>query len=285
VTTHVTHCALRLGDNMAHVHFLRKLAAAYPDHRFEHYAHAAYVPELLPMVVDEPRIKLKTLPVPGSAASSWGKNGWNSGDYWHARPPVPSIDAWKNTGDRFERADPARRQDYAGFMLDWFHELARQMKLESPLGSTRDLLFDYPELHQKPKADAKPVDFLIVNSAPLSGQAPHYRGDHMEELIMDLQRAGFSIVATARSGMGFKYPCTQDWGWNCTMIGRASQACRRIIMVATGPSWPTFNIWNRKSVELRIIINETERVELDPRAILAASVDGVRSVLNAKAIL
>jgi hypothetical protein len=56
-------------------------------------------------------------------------------------------------------------------------------------------------------------------------------------------------------------------------------------MVATGPSWPTFNIWNRKSVELRIIINETERVELDPRAILAASVDGVRSVLNAKAIL
>ena len=56
-------------------------------------------------------------------------------------------------------------------------------------------------------------------------------------------------------------------------------------MVSTGPSWPTFNIWNRKTVELRVIINGREKVDLDPEAIHANNVDGVRSVLNAKGLL
>lgn len=268
-----THCALRLGDNLAHVHFLRKLAEANPGHCFEHHLHAEYIRELEAMTLDLP-IKLVALP------ETFGSM------HWFAKPRVPSIDAWKNTGDRYERADRATRNNYATFILDWFRILAAQMGLRSALSTPRDLLFDYPALQNKSPdyEENRKLDFLVVNARPLSGQASEYRPSEMDQLILDLRERGYSLMATNRfSGAG--YLATEDLHWTVTQIGQLSQCCRRILMVSTGPSWPTFNIWNRKTVELRVIINGREKVDLDPEAIHANNVDGVRSVLNAKGFL
>ena len=45
MTIHTTHCALRLGDNLAHLHFLRKLAAAYPADYVYAYRYAKHLLE------------------------------------------------------------------------------------------------------------------------------------------------------------------------------------------------------------------------------------------------
>lgn len=269
--TITTHCALRLGDNLAHLHFLRKLAEANPGHLFEHHAQVDYLRELAPMAVDRP-IKLFALPQ------------FSDGRRWSARPAGHSIDAWKNAGGRFERADPPSRNDYARFMLDWFDELAGLMGLRSPLTTTTDLLFDYPALHHE-SITSQALDFLIVNSRPMSGQARQYSPAEMDRLIVSLRSRGYNVLATNRSETGIPYPSTQEWGFNVTQIGQLSQVARRIIMVSTGPSWPTFNVWNRNSVELRVIINGSERVELDPRAIQTGSVVDVCRVLGAKMLL
>ena len=272
--TITTHCALRLGDNLAHVHFLRKLAEANPGHLFEHHLQGEYIRELEALTLDRP-IKLVPLPAVDHAGR------------WLVKPRVTSIDAWKNTGGRYEYADPATRNNYARFVLDWFQILARRMGLRSPLSTSRDLLFDYPALHDDGKNDEalKPLDFLVINARPLSGQAFEYHPEEMHRLILDLLARGYSVIATNRGAPGCGYLATEDWGWTVTQIGKISQKCRRILMVSTGPSWPTFNMWNRKTVELRVIINGIETVDLDPGAIHVRHVSDMRSVLRAKELL
>jgi hypothetical protein len=272
--TITTHCALRLGDNLAHMHFLRKLAAANPGHLFEHYVQAEYMRELA-LLTEGGAITLRSLPALDHAGR------------WLVRPKVPSIDAWKNTGSRYEHADPATRNNYARFMLDWFEILARRMGLRSPLSTSRDLLFDYPALqNDEPQGEGvKPLDFLVVNSRPLSGQAFEYKPEEMDRLILELQGRGYSVIATNRSLAGAGFAATEDWHWTVTQIGKLSQRCRRILMVSTGPSWPTFNIWNRKTIDLRVIINGIESVDLDPDAIHVRHVSDMRSVLRAKELL
>lgn len=269
--THTTHCALRLGDNLAHLHFLRKLADRYPEWIFVHFAHAEYLEELTHVVSSHPRIALRALPKA-------------IGSRWNARPHVASVDAWKNAGGYFSRTPAEIRNQYGPFMLRWFAELAGRLGLESPLKSVSDLLFDYPELRHEPKSE-KRLDFLVVNSAPLSGQARDFNPAELDKLIVELRRLGYSVLATQPSHNGIPFPNTQAWGWSVTQIGRASQAARFIIMVSTGPSWPTFNVWNQTTVELRIIINEPEIVDLDPGAWHASSVPEVRQILKLKGFL
>ncbi len=47
-----------------------------------------------------------------------------------------------------------------------------------------------------------------------------------------------------------------------TQIGRLSMRARYILMVSTGPSWPTLNLHNALTVEKRIIIIQHERIGL-----------------------
>lgn len=268
----VTHCALRLGDNLAHLHFLRKLAEANPESEFIHFAHAHYLPELFAMISGQPRIGLIPLPI-------------NNPIGWLCIPPGKSINAWKNADGYFERTDPQFRNVYSRFMLAFFGMLAGKMGFASPFKCAADLLFDYPALEYQNRPGAEMLDFLIVNAVPMSGQAERYSPAHMDILINQIRQRGFTCLATSGSVRGDDYPNTEKWRWNVTQIGQISQNARRIVMVATGPSWPTFNVWNRRSVELRIIINEPEIVDLDPNALQAHSVIEATEMLHLRGIL
>lgn len=256
--THNTHCGLRLGDNLAHLQFLRKLALTYPDHQFVHAAHVQYLHQLLEMSFDVPNIKL--IPFEYRAKDS--------------------LDVWKNAGGFWER-HPLRFQ-YASFMLAFFDMTAQEMGLKSPLEWPADLLFDSPQI-QKAEPRVEPFDVLIVNSAPLSNQAPYYEIGAMDYLISELAKK-YKILTTAPSRIE-GVPCTAKNGYTVTDIGNCSIHCKHIVMVSTGASWLTFNKWNLETVETRVVILQQEKLGLGPNEIHVQDVTGARQALLEKGLL
>lgn len=258
--SHQTHCALRLGDNLAALHFLRALVRHNPGHIVTHSAHAEYLPQLQEMIQDEPRISLASLR-PAMAPEKW-----------MARPTTPSVDLWKNADGFFDKHE--NKNTYSKVMLDFFASKAEEMGLQPALTAAKHLLFDYPALRRN--EDTEEGSALIINSPPLSNQAARYRQDEMDALALEI--AWRHPIITTRKIPGHR--CTAELGYTVSAIGRLSQVCPVILMVSTGPSWPTFNIWNQESVKLRIIINEPETVDLDPNAVQVHTVSEAASTLK-----
>lgn len=251
-----TFSDVRLGDNLAHLHFLRGVAKAHPSIQFEHAAHLCYIPQLVELTADLPNINLRDL------------------RYVNRKQ---AINSWKNRGKFWERHE--LKNDYGAFMLDWFRELAREMGISSPFREEADLAFDYPAIKD---FAAERFDFLVINSEPMSGQWRSMDLSEVDRLAVDLSL--HHKVITTRPVQPF-IPCTQRTNVTITGIGGISRFCRSIVMVSTGPSWATFNIWNRKSVELRVIFIEDEKINIAPNTVNTNSVGIAREILREKGFL
>jgi hypothetical protein len=264
-----THCSIRLGDNLQHLQFLRRLAQENPEHHFIHYAHLIYIHQLAEVVSDLPGLQLCDL-----ESVSDGLH-----DFWSMRPNplLHSQDAWKNAGGWWEQH--ARRNEYGFFYVEWFRELSARLKLPCPIHSTEDLRFDYPALR---RFDYPPFDGLIINSPPMSGQMPQFNREQFEALIGDLARK-HKLVTTARTR--WNVPCTLDRCMTVTQIGALSRFCKWIVMVATGPCWPTFNPFNLETVSFRLILNGQEKVDLAPNTVHAENVTEARKILALRNLL
>jgi hypothetical protein len=249
-----THCSVRLGDNLLHLQFLRKLAKRYPDSRFIHSAHSAYLSQMRAVVADLGNVELS--------------------DQFRD----DSIEVWKNDQGFWE--NHPLKNDFCPFYVLWFDEVARKMGLENPIKHPANFLFDYPALLQT-TALHEPFDFLIINSPPLSGQLRHY--SDLSTSANLLKARNYSVICTHPiDGI----PCTQDpWKLSVTGIGSLSRYCRFIIQVSTGPSWPTFNIWNQGTVEMRIILLDNEKIEMTPNTIHVQNEAQVIDVLKQKGLL
>jgi hypothetical protein len=258
--THYTHCALRLGDNLAALQLVRKLAQAHPDRQFEHACPFEYMrlrENLLPVVADLPNVRLV--------------------DISQTKPD--SVDLWKGAGGWFY-AHPNWRE-YVPVMLDFYKLMSVRIGLPCPINSKEDMLFDYPALGERAGAYSD-FSWLVVNSPPLSGQLPGYRMEEMDALILALC-ARHGVVTTAPTSHGKEMICAQRY--SITQIGRLSQDCRNILMVSTGPSWPTFNIWNHGKIQRRIILLANERVELAPNTVHCGSVAEAGAYLRMEGII
>lgn len=254
--TITTYSDVRLGDNLAHLHFLRGVARANPSVRFEHAAHLWYLPQMIEVVADLPNIGLRDL---------------------RSINRKKAINSWKNRG-RFWEQHPLRNE-YGPFMLKWFEELASDMGVSSPFTKQEDLLFDYPAIKDTVSEE---FDFLIVNSEPMSGQWQSMDLADLDQLAIDLSER--HRVITTRPVRPF-ITCTQRTNVSITGIGGISRFCRYIIMVSTGASWATFNVWNRNSVEMRIIFLEHESILLTPNTTNTNSVSVAREMLREKGLL
>lgn len=269
MSAHLTFCALRLGDNLAHLHFLRSLAKAHPRRTFIHAAHAQYLPQLEPLVEDLGNLSLCSLALLSEQLGPW----------WQWRPADDAwVDAWKNAGGAWE-SDPDRN-NYAGSMLRHFHRLAGRMGLESAFHKPFDLLFDYPALLREPRHSVilGSFDVLFVNAQPMSGQWRGFSGAALNALASRLRAMRLSVVTTHDCGDD-KIPSTTAAGYSVTEIGSLSRRAKAIVAVSTGPSWPTFNVWNASAAIRRVILIDSERIEIAPNTAHTSSVDQVLSLL------
>lgn len=236
IVTHHSHCDFHLGDQLIHLHFLRKLAQKYPGEKFIHAVHECHIPQLAEAVGDMPQIQI--IPLPQRSAES--------------------IDTWKNAGGYWQ--NHPLKNDYSAFYVEFFKMFARRMGLESPIKERWDLLLDYPAIRKPVHGVFESMDVLVVNSQPCSGQARSYdRPEYFDPLIKRLTENKLNVVCTQKSEWA---PCTRDFGLSISGVGGVSLYTPVIIMIATGPSWPTFNIWNRWKVALRIIMSDNEDLNL-----------------------
>lgn len=245
-----THCDYNFGDNLIQLHYLRKLATNYPEKKFVHAAKAALLPQLREAVQDVPAISLIDL----------------------SQKQPESINVWKNRHADF--FNHRKRYDWSGFYVEFFHKLSRELDVENPLTKPADFLFDYPSISAKKFPE---IDFLIINSMPFSGQFVNFWAEQFDWLIGKLKEKGHSVVTTAPCS--HPVPCTQGHAPPMTIsdIGSLSLRCKYIFGVATGPIWPTFNVWNVETVKLRVLMLDGERIDIAPNTFHAERIgDGIK---------
>jgi hypothetical protein len=245
-----TYMQWHLGDNLLHLHFLRKLAQRYPELDFEHALNPAYIGQCQDLVDDLPQIRLLPLQ-PGEA---------------------PGLDGWKGA-EGFFFAHPNRFQ-FGALYIDLFAHLARQMGLESPLRVPDDLLFDYPAICRDKGLGH--YDALLVNSVPLSEQFKSYRESDFAELATLLRARGLSVITTHKIE-GF--PCTLELQLSVTDIANLSLRARYFIAVCTGAMWPSMNIFNQSIHQFRIILNDHETIDFGSRITMCRDTADLRQLV------
>ncbi len=247
-----THNAYHLGDNLVHLHFLRKVALANPNRQFIHAAQWQYLSQLRDLILGVPNLGLA--------------------DFNYMTPP-DSIDAWRGANGFWYQSEI--RNDFVRFHVEqWFPHLADRMKVENPIKCAKDMLFDYPAI-QRNSCGPERYDVLVINSPPASGQFSRYDEQVLNEIAQKMYRNGLSVCSS----------CPQRAYISVTQFGFLSLNCHTILMVSTGPSWPTFNVWNQDTVKHRIILLDPERVNLSPNTTHCATIDEAAEVLKGIGLL
>jgi len=247
-----TFNAYHLGDNLVHLHFLRKVALANPDRQFVHYAQNQYNWQLRPLVEGIPNLKL---------------------DDFGYMMPSDAINAWRGADNFWYQS--AIRNDFVEFHLkEWFPRLCERMEVENPMREPKDMLFDYPAIKQSAHYT---FDVLIVNAPPSSGQFQNYDLPKLTSITERLTERGLTVIETGTGTPVIFHTATE--------IGNLSLHCHTILMVSTGPSWPTFNIWNQDSIKLRVILLDNERVNLSPNTMHCGRIEEAEEILKGAGLL
>jgi hypothetical protein len=243
-----SYCNYHIGDNIVHLHYLRKCVDRDPSLQFTHACSEPYLVQLREIVEDMPQIKLVGL----------------------GEKPDGAIDVWKNRDGKFY--ENPKRDDWVAYHIEFFDALSRELGVDTPLQSAEDFLFDYPALgHRRERIDA-----LIVNSQPLSGQFTAYDENQFIGLIQTFAERGMSVMTTKPTKIAQStHPRT------ITGIGRLS--ARVVFGVPTGPMWPTWNIFHEP--ELRVVLIDRERVDISPNTDHANSIERGIGALYERGIL
>jgi hypothetical protein len=248
-----TFNAYHLGDNLLTLHYLRALAKSYPEIHFVHHSRAEYLTQLAPLTADLPNLSLSALSLLPSCHSYGPLDTWLGAAGWFYSQPD--------------------KHDFVAIYHRHFANLSRALGLACPFAGAapRDLLFDYPALAPATTAYTGMRGILVINSAPHSGQFQSFSHDGFDRIIAQLHAAGHCVYTTAPSRTKDAL-CTLDLGSSVTDIGRLStDHIDAIIGVPTGPLWPTFNIWNADTIKTRILLLDTERVDILPEHTLHAN--------------
>lgn len=229
-----THNALKLGDNLIHLNFLRRLAKGNPLLKFEHRLQSGYLEKLKPLVSDLPQIRLAEItPNMGGSLNCWR----GAENYWYEHP---------------------LRNDFAAFHVEWFAKLAAQMGLESPIKYPADMLLDAPCLNPD-KLVYNKWDVLLLDSVPTSGQWPQFDFRGFYWLENELRGRGLSILRGSST-------IAKEWG--IADLGMIAGRCKYVIGTANGPMWTALNTWAAQTVKQWVLfIGNGEVVKLTPNTV------------------
>ena len=207
-----TYNEYHLGDQLHHLHYLRKVCQLNPDVEATHYCKEEYHSQLLPLLEGVP-IVLLDLPA----------------------KPVDAINAWIGANDYFYRSP--LRHDWVAFHLDWFSYFSNQLNVMNPMQSPQAFLFDYPALE---RGKYPFFDYLIVNSIPMSNQLPSFNHQYFVQRTFQLIKDGHRVITTYPTDYA---ACTQQLGMTVTDIGCLAKNVDHIEGVDTGPMWTTYNVY------------------------------------------
>ncbi len=245
------------GDNFWHLNYLRRMAEKYPDVTFVHHAKPEVFDQLPELVRDLDNLLLKSV----------------------IDKPGDSIDAWIGA-EGYIWSQPGGNTEHIPFMMGWFGHLSKKIGLESAITEPCHLLLNYPALLDS-GTYTKKYDFMVVNSKPNSGQFRDYTESGMDGLVACLHERYKIIVTQACSVPGV--PTTA--GLTLTNIGNVSLRCDRIIGIATGPIWPTFNVWNHRRCPNRVLMLDNEFIRHDEYCVHARSIDEATYILKQSGLL
>jgi hypothetical protein len=269
MTPHYSFNVYHIGDQMAHLQFLRKMAVANPQHEWIHFMHEMHLTQLIPVVEDIPTIDLRPL------ECEQGKKA-QDGQFVDADGKYRARNVWKNAGGYWENHE--FRNDYTNFYIAWFAKLAAEMGLLSPIMPPANLLFDYPKLLE-PAWPGEEFDYLVINSRPCSGQFLAYdRLLYFDPLLEAIVKSGASVAVTQYTGVtGVRVTTASQL--TLTQIGNVSLRCKKIIGVGTAPWWATCNLWAKP--ERRIIMLDCgEIVDFDGKTEQAKSLAQAADMLG-----
>ena len=206
-------CGAHLGDCLFTANYLRRLPG---EHTF--HVPAEYVNGIAELMSDRPVKILST-----------------------ADRPPDSRDTWLGNASLEYRGVFYRDNvDIMGFVMDFHNHLGGEAGQPCPTYNTRqDMLWDSASILAAVPRVPHP-DLLIVNADPKSGQCPEYHRPEMMEVIETLRHRYPHLRIT----------CTNINGvddWSLAEIGAMSITAKYIVAVATGPHWPTWNIWNQST--------------------------------------
>ena len=296
-----THNAYHLGDNLVHLNFLRRVAIANTDKKFVHAASYIHLPQLRDVIADVPNVALTELEHdPFYAYCPFDAPEWRSTNYPHTGDFT--FNAWRGAGgDWYNHPD---RNDFVEYHTShWFPKLADLMGVSNPVTCRESMLFDYPALinQENRKAgnfwDTPDFDVLVINSPPGSGQLAGYDEYALWETAIQICAKGRKVVCTHRPRGSVNghdnLRVTTDRALTVTQIGNLSLRCHTIVMVSTGPSWPTFNRWNASVIQCmdkashprRIILLEPERVNLALKTTHVATVQEAADILKKEGLM
>jgi len=215
----------RLGDCLWTCHWLRHAALANPGDEFLFYCKEEHHWQLAPVVEG---VNVKLLPL-----SQYYGGG---------------VDTWINADGLY----PPKDRDLVKFLAERFTRVAAKAGLAPVLQSRAEWLFDYPELwrySERHFEDRGKVLWQVVDSIPQSGQFTQ-DANALTSLIARLRgKYGNSQVSTTRDGLR-----QSDYDIPVTTYGKISQTCNYILMISTGPSWPTFNATTESRIKNRFIL-------------------------------
>jgi hypothetical protein len=224
----ITYNQYHLGDNLIHLNYLRRLGIPAV-----HHCHPMYHKELAPLV-EGTEITLGGTEVTAGA-----------------------VDAWINTGN-FLVSHPDKK-DWVKFHFAWFDRLSEKLRVDNPIKTVDDFLFDYPALNKQVYPH---FDYLIINAPPNSGQLPDFNYEFFKAKAQELLDQGFTVATTHPTDIRYS---TMDLGMSVSDIGNLSKYVSHIISVDTGPLWPTFNVHNKETVKTRIVYGTTStKMDITP---------------------
>lgn len=148
------------------------------------------------------------------------------------------IDVWMANA-RYEQAGLRYegQHDIMAFVAGFFNHVAGECGHPCPLlNSPKDLLWDSAAIGPS-RIRQKLIDCLIISADPLSGQCPQYsRSELYDQVVIPMTARWGSVVCTNN-------PDGSSTGFSLVEIGILATMAKRIICVATGASWPVWNVW------------------------------------------
>lgn len=246
------------GDALLHLNYCRRLIQANPGLEIDYYLKPEQHHNLAELTEDLPQLKL--------------------GHVDHR--PVDALNSWIAAGSYFTDY-PERNKYHLKFYLDWWRHLSGVVGLESPIKTPEDMLFNYPALQKETALYDFNPDILFINSYPNSYQFADYSPWALDSLISALARKN-QVVVTQSCGID---QVRTTAGLTLTGIGNLSTRCKYIVAIATGPIWPTFNVWNHNRVQKRIIMVDNEFLEYDSSCIHARTIDEARQLCAQEGLL